>query len=287
VIGVYAGTPLGGALAARLASDGRVVRVARSPEEARALKEPRLVVVDAAPAKLREVARSLGEILDGGHLVVHAVRGLLPDGARASEAIHDETAVRRIGVLAGPLWARELEAARPSAAVVASRHPEVVDEFSVELSTPHLRIYRGRDPLGIELASAITDLIVAGVGVARALGLDETAGAILIVRAIRELGRLIEALGGDPQSASGMAGLGDVLVRTRAESAPFQLGVRVGNGDAQARSELAPAARAVAALARAVKRPAHVFAGLIALVDGEVTPQELVGRLMTIPILDE
>jgi glycerol-3-phosphate dehydrogenase (NAD(P)+) len=288
VIGVVAQTPLGAALGKRLAADGRAVRVATDRDSLPHVVEARLLVLDCPPAGLRDTARALGDFVDGDHLVVHTVRGLLPDGARASEAIHDETPVRRIGVLAGPLWSGDLEAGRPSAGVVASRHPEVVDAFAAELSTPCLRIYRGRDPLGVELASALTDLFVAGVGAAHAVGLTENTVAVMLVRAVRELGRLIHALGGDPQSATGLAGLGDLLVRSRTpDSHAFQLGLRLARGDADARAELAPTAHAVRNLARPVRETAHIFAGLLALVDGKLTASDLIARLMTLPVLDE
>jgi glycerol-3-phosphate dehydrogenase (NAD(P)+) len=287
VIGVVAGTPLGRALAHRLASDGRTVRVARPDEPLRPLAEARLIVVDDAPATLRATARALGDVIDGNHLLVHTVRSLLPDGARASVALHDETPARRIGVLAGPLWARDLEAGRPSAGVVASRHPEVVGELASALSTPSLRIYRGHDPLGVEIASALTDLFVVGVGVAHELGLTDTTIAVMLVRAVRELGRLIHALGGDAESASGLAGLGEMLVRSRTpEAHPFQLGVRLARNDAAARAELQPSVQALRALGD-TRAPAHIFAGIIALVEGKLTAADLLGKLMTVPVLDE
>lgn len=288
MIGVVAGTPLGSALAKRLATDGRVVRCVAAGEPMGALAETRLVIVDAAPAALRDTARALGDVVDGNHLVVHTVRGLCPDGKRATEALHDETPVRRLGVLAGPLWARDLEAGRPSAAVVASRHPEVVDEFAEALSTPLLRVYRGRDPLGVEIASALTDLLIVGVGAAREVGLTESTVAAMLVRAVREVGQLIAALGGDPRSAVGMAGLGDLLVRSHTpEAQAYQLGQRLARNEAAARAELAPPARAVAALTRSVRERPNIFSGLLALVDGTLTASELVTRLMSLPVLDE
>jgi glycerol-3-phosphate dehydrogenase (NAD(P)+) len=287
LVAVVAGTPMGVALAKRLAADGHAAR-AVAPGELRAAADARLVVVDCAPSALRETARALGDVLDGSHLVVHTVRGLLPDGQRASEALHDETPVRRIGVLAGPLWARDLDAGRPSAGVVASRHPEVVDGFSAALSTPSLRIYRGRDPLGVEIASAMVDLFVVGVGAAQEVGLTETTVAVMVVRAVRELGRLIVALGGDAQTAAGLAGLGDFLVRSRSTDAhAFQLGQRLARGDTAARAELAPSAQAIRTISRSARVPAHIFAGLIALIDGKLTAKDLVSQLMALPVLDE
>src|SRR6185312_6537442 len=108
-----------------------------------------------------------------------------PDGAGPIEAIRQETPALRVGVLAGPIAIADLDAGRPTAAVIASRHPEVVDELAAALSTPHLRVYRGRDPIGVELASALDDLIVVGWGLAEGLALGAPARAVMTVRCMR------------------------------------------------------------------------------------------------------
>jgi glycerol-3-phosphate dehydrogenase (NAD(P)+) len=284
VIGIVTGTPLGEALARRLREDGREVTTETSQ-----MSGARLVVVDTTAHELRERARTLP--LDGSQLLCHTVRGLVA-GVGAIDVLKEETPCPRVGVLAGPLSSADLAAGRPTAAVVASRHPEVVEEFAAALSTPRLRVYRGRDPLGAELASTLPDLVALGWGLASALGFGGTTRAVLLVRAVRELGRLIAALGGDPTTASGLAGLGDMLVRGGdTDGAPFKYGAALaGSTRPTPPPEVADTldnARAIRKLAKSRKVAVYIFEGLADLVDGKLAASDLVGRLMTLPVLDD
>ncbi len=291
MLGVVTGTALGQALAKRLSDDGREVVAGSDAAAFKNMARARLIVVDAAPPKLRELARALGEFLDGGQLLAHTVRGLV-QGVGAIEVLRQETPSLRVGVLAGPLSPADLGAGRPTAAVIASRHAEVVDEFAAALSTPKLRVYRGRDPLGVELASTLPDLVALGWGLSAALGFGANTRAVLLVRAVRELGRLTAALGGDPATASGLAGLGDMLVRGGdTESAAFKYGAALaGPTPTAAPPELAATvenARALRTLAREHRVAVHIFEGLADLADGKLAAADLVGRLMTLPVLDD
>lgn len=289
-VGIVAGTALGRALAHRLTEDGRTVHLA-PPDAPAGAARARLIVIDAEPSALRRIARALGDATDGDRLLAHAVRGLT-EGAAPTEVLREETPARRIGVLAGPLTVADLEAGRPTAAVIASRHPEVVDEFSAALSTPRLRVFRGRDPLGVELASGLADVIAVGCGLAAGLELGEPARAVLMTRAVRELGRLIAARGGDPQTATGLAGLGDLLVRAvDPTSETFRYGRALARGESPAPegrlAEVIASARRYRALAARHHTRAHVLDGIALLLEGGVAASDLVKGLMTLPVLDD
>ena len=199
--------------------------------------------------------------------------------------------MRRTGVLAGPLLVPALREGRPTAAVIASRHPEVVEEAAEMLSTPKLRVYRSRDPVGVELSASLAELAVLACGMADALGLGATARGLVVVRAVRELGRLIQAVGGDPMTATGLAGLGDVLVRgSDASSDAYRLGIALAKGSAPEQKTVASleqTAARLSALVRKHKVRAYVFEALASLFRDKVLPSTLVEQLMTIPVLDE
>jgi len=276
VIAIVGAGELGAALAERLRADGREVTT-----DAAQLPSLRLVVLDAPAAGLRETVAAIADKLDGNHLIVHSVRG------EATAVIHEETAVRRIGVLAGPIDAEQLRAGKPTAAVVASRHPEVVDEFSAALSTPRLRVYRSRDPVGVELAREIVDLAVVACGLADALELGDGARAVLVSRAVREMERLIAAAGGERSSASGLGGLGDLLVRAANPRDPaFQLGRDLRSG-AVPPDDLRANAHRLRKFAEKKKVQAHIVRGIAAALEGRMTPADLVGELMNVPVLDD
>jgi glycerol-3-phosphate dehydrogenase (NAD(P)+) len=197
-----------------------------------------------------------------------------------------------VGVLGGPLAPADLLEGRPTAAVIASRHPEVVEEFAAALSTPKLRIYRGRDPIGVELASGLGELLALAWGVASALGFGGPTRAVVLVRAVRELSRLISALGGDPATATGLAGLGDLLVRgADPASDAYRLGAQLASGakpESNGRTaRLSEGARAVRDLARRHAVHLHIFGGLADLLEGKLDAEGLVQRLMALPVLDD
>jgi glycerol-3-phosphate dehydrogenase (NAD(P)+) len=268
--------PLGAAIGERLRADGRSVTC----DPAR-ISQLRLVLLDCAPHSLGDTIAQVADRLDGNHLVVHCVRG------EAWRAIHDGTGVRRIGVLAGPLDAAELRAGRPSAAVVASRHPEVVEEFAAAVSTPRLRIYRSRDPIGVELARELVDLVVVACGLAAALELGEATRALLVTRAVRELERMIAAVGGDPASASGLGGLGDLLVRSANPRDPaFELGRGLTSGAAPP-DDLRATAHHLRTLAEKKRVQAHIIRGVALSLESKLTARDLLAWLMTIPVLDD
>jgi glycerol-3-phosphate dehydrogenase len=232
-VGVIATTPLGEALTEVLRRGGReVVAAHQGAALAQLARACRLVVLDATPVTLRPLLDPLGELLDGGHLVVHTLRGLVA-GQRPAELLEKMTAVRRIGVLGGPLRVAELEAGRPAVAVVAARHPEVVTEGAALLSTPLLRVYRSRDPVSVELAAGVAGVVAFGCGVVDGLGLGLSARLLVVTRGQRELERLLVVLGGDLRGASGVGCLGTLLARA---SDPEDLAYRAGLAEA-ARSD--------------------------------------------------
>jgi glycerol-3-phosphate dehydrogenase len=293
-IGIVNGTEVGEALVARLSTDGRrVLSGVNGAALRRIAGEARLILIDARRDELPAILRELGEYLEPNHLVAHTVHGLGAEGS-AARLIESESPVRRTGVLAGPLLITALRQGTPTAAVIASQHPEVVAEFSEALSTPRLRVYRSRDPIGVELSASIAELAVLGCGMADGLKLGAPARALVVVRAVRELGRLVQALGGDPLSATGLAGLGDVLVRGADDSvSAYRLGIALVTGaepDARALQALEETAARVNTVTRNTGVRAHLFEGLAAYLGSprdKMSPAALVEQLMTIRVLDE
>lgn len=291
VLGIVNGTPVGEALVARLGTDGRkVVSGVDAPSLKRMCAEARLILVDAHRAELLPLLRRLGEYLEPNHLVAHTVHGLGQEG-RVSLLIETESACRRVGVLAGPLLVSALRAGTPTAAVIASHHPEVTEEFASALSTKHLRVYRSRDAEGVELCASLTELAVVACAMVDALALGAPARALVITRAVRELGRLVALLGGDPLTANGLAGLGDLLVRSVDPTTPsYQVGVALAKGGDIDPSTLDSMKRTAARLDQlnpGKKVSAHVFHGVAAALTDGVEPATLIEKLMSIRVLDE
>jgi len=250
----------------------------------RLAREARFIVLAVASSDIRERAREVGEVVDGSHLLVHAIGALAqPDDARCSEVIAELTPALRIGALAGPALPADLAGGQFASMVVASRFQEVVDEARRLLNVPpRLRVYGSHDLVGTELASALSGAYTVALGLGDALSVGPGPRAVLITRAIAEASRLGEALGASYRTFTGLAGLGNVLVRSQGGAAApeYELGKSLVDGinpDIAARVANSEGARAAVAAVRLARRQGvrmPLLEGLAAVLTGAMTPRE-------------
>lgn len=256
-----------------------------------------LLLLSVPSPVVLELARELGDHLDGRHAIVHGVRGLVPRGGGALETIatvlREETPVRRLGALGGPALTEELHAGAPSVLVVASRYPEVIAATQRALDAPSVRVYATDDLLGLEWASALTGLLAVAVGFARGSGIGAGLVSAFMTRGIHECARIAAAAGAEERTFLGLAGFGDLFASIGEESRPeIRLGEALARGEPLEATlarlgqrveavELAPRV-AEFAETRAVKAPiVHAIAyGLLSREPAE----DLVRRLMVEPV---
>ncbi len=226
-----------------------------------------------APARLAE----LGAAIDGGHLVVHAIGALAgPDDERVSVLIERMTPALRIGVLAGPALPRDLGGGQFASMVVASGFDEVVRETRRLLNLPPvLRVYGSRDVIGVELASALAGAYTVALGLADGIKVGAGPRAVAITRAIAEASRLSEQAGGQIRTMSGLAGLGNLLVRAGdADDPDYQLGLAMARDERVTPARFTEGARAALAGVRLATRRGlrlPLLAGLAAVLAGEAS----------------
>ncbi len=235
-------------------------QVQATADPARLAAECRLIVIAVASTDIGERAREVGEVVDGSHLLIHAIGALAaPDDVRCSEVVAAATPALRIGALAGPATADDLARGNFASMVVASRFDEVVAEGRRLLNAPPmLRVYGSKDLVGVELASALSGAYTIALGLADALGVGPGPRAVLITRALAEASRLGASAGADPRTFSGLAGLGNVLVRAGgAPSAEYDQGRRLvdqTDGAGASERDATEGARAAVAGVRLAKR---------------------------------
>jgi len=242
--------------------------------------EARLVVLAVASTDIRARARELGEVIDGSHLVVHAIGALAtPGDERCSDVVAEATPALRIGALAGPALPLDMASGQFASMVVASRFVEVVAEARRLLNAPPvLRVYGSSDLIGVELAAALAGAYTVVLGLADSIGIGPGPRAVLVTRALAEASRLVTAAGGDPRSVSGLAGLGNLLVRSSAGSTArdYGLGQRLAAASAP-QGELTEGARAAVAGARLAARlriRMPLLSGLAGVITGQVSPRD-------------
>lgn len=135
----------------------------------------------------------------------------------------------RIGVLTGPNLAREVAEGQPTASVVAIGDAETADQLQQLFMTGTFRVYTNPDVVGCEIAGALKNVVAIAAGIAAGLGYGDNTKAALITRGLAELARLGVALGGEPLTFSGLAGMGDLVAtctseKSRNRSVGFELG---------------------------------------------------------------
>jgi glycerol-3-phosphate dehydrogenase (NAD(P)+) len=137
----------------------------------------------------------------------------------------------RFAVLSGPSFAAEAARGEPTAVVLASSDSALASELQEEFAALNFRVYTNEDVLGVELAGAMKNVIAIAAGVCQGLGLGSNPLAALITRGLAEMSRLAAALGAQPETLTGLAGLGDlVLTCTGALSRNRQVGIELGKG---------------------------------------------------------
>lgn len=162
---------------------------------------------------MREVANRLGDVVQGDHVVLHAVRGVEPGFALPHAIIRQESCVQRIGVLGGPIYAPELAAGKTIAAVLATRFSEPMALAEGLIAGTPLRLHRSDDLVGVEVAGAIGNVATLAVGMAGELKLGATSRGLILTRALTEAASLAVSCGGQASTLVGLAGVGDMVPR--------------------------------------------------------------------------
>jgi glycerol-3-phosphate dehydrogenase (NAD(P)+) len=191
------------------------------------------VVIVAVPSHFAEqVVGALAPSVPRGAMVVSATKGLEPKrGRRMSQLLGELLPGRSIAVLSGPSFARDVAQGLPAALVIASADAGVARTLQRALAGPSFRLYTNRDVLGVEIAGAIKNVMAIATGLSDGLELGESARAALITRGLAEIVRLGVALGAQPATFSGLAGLGDlVLTCTGSQSRNRALGLEIARG---------------------------------------------------------
>lgn len=208
----------------------------RATGDARAAASDADLVVLVPPSKfLRAVAGSLAGAIGPRALVTVAAKGIEESTLKLmSEVIGEvlpEIGPDRIAFLSGPNFAKEVAAGLPADAVIASKGMSAARAVQPLLHAPLYRVYASGDPIGVEVGGALKNVIAIAAGACDALELGNNARAAIITRGLAEMTRFGVALGADPLTFLGLAGMGDlVLTCTGDLSRNRQLGMEIAKG---------------------------------------------------------
>ena len=193
------------------------------------------VVVSAAPSHaVRPVMQEAAAALARSQpLVISASKGLDPNRLERPSCVLGQVLPEGIpiAVLSGPSFALEVYQRQPTAVVAASPDHAVAQRAQRVFSTNYFRVYSHTDVIGVELGGALKNVIAVAAGILEGLGLGFNTRAALITRGLAEITRLGVALGAQPMTFAGLAGMGDlILTATGALSRNRTLGVALGQG---------------------------------------------------------
>ncbi|RLM05194.1 NAD(P)H-dependent glycerol-3-phosphate dehydrogenase [Gibbsiella quercinecans] len=201
---------------------------------ARALAASRNVLVVVPSHVFGEVLRQLKPLLRPDARVVWATKGLEAETGRllqdvAREALGDAIP---LAVVSGPTFAKELAAGLPTAIALAATDAQFAEDLQQLLHCgKSFRVYSNPDFIGVQLGGAVKNVIAIGAGMSDGIGFGANARTALITRGLAEMSRLGAALGAEPSTFMGMAGLGDlVLTCTDNQSRNRRFGIMLGQG---------------------------------------------------------
>jgi glycerol-3-phosphate dehydrogenase (NAD(P)+) len=207
-------------------------QVTVSNDLAKTLADAGTIVCVVPSGYLRGVLEAAAPHISPRTPVVSATKGFEEATlCRMSQVVQQAIPGSPVAALSGPTFAKEIAAGEPAAVVIASEDIGLAEELQQSFATPALRFYTSRDIAGVEVGAAMKNVIALGAGICRGLGLGSNSVAALVTRGLAESTRLAAAMGGDPRTLSGLAGLGDlVLTATGDLSRNRSVGVELGRG---------------------------------------------------------
>lgn len=197
-----------------------------------ALCDADLVVYAAPSDHLRRVAAAGAQYVRPDAILAVATKGIERRTlALMTSVIEQEVPNRAVVGISGPSFAAEVVAGHPTAIVAASANLDAAIAVQSALSSSTFRVYTNSDVIGVELGGALKNVMAVATGIVEGVGLGYNSRAALITRGLHEMTRLGVALGADPLTFAGLAGVGDlVLTCTGSLSRNRAIGLEIGKG---------------------------------------------------------
>lgn len=203
-----------------------------STDLAAVVRQADVLVMGVPSAGFRETLVELRPHLRPWVPVVSLSKGLeLSTRKRMTEIVEEELPGHPVGVLTGPNLAKEILAGSAAAAVVAFTDLTIAERLQEVFSSSLFRVYTNTDVVGCEIAGALKNVIALAAGMADGLGTGDNTRAAVMTRGLAELTRLGVAMGGEPATFAGLAGMGDLLATCMSpQSRNRYVGEQLGRG---------------------------------------------------------
>lgn len=252
------------------------------------------VVVLAVPSiGLEEQLGAWGDRVPADATLVSLVKGVDVATMRfGSELVADTLgcAPDRVVVVSGPNLARECAQRLPAATVAASPDLARAEMVQASVMAPYFRVYTNPDKVGVEVGGAVKNVIALAAGIAEGMGFGDNTKATVITRGLAEMQRLGVALGGQPLTFSGLAGVGDLVATcTSPKSRNRTVGERLGRGERlddivshmNMVAEGVKSSNAIVELARRNGVEMPIAEAVVSVVHDDVDPRAAIATLMS------
>ena len=197
-----------------------------------AVRDADVVVMGVPSHGFRDVLEEVAPHLRAWVPVVSLSKGLEQGSRkRMTEVINEVVPDHPAGVLTGPNLAKEIMAGYPAASVVAMADERVAEALQQVFTTDVFRVYTNPDIVGCEIAGALKNVMAIAAGMVDGMGFGDNTRAALVTRGLAELTRLGVAMGGDPMTFAGLAGMGDLVATCiSTQSRNHHVGEQLGRG---------------------------------------------------------
>ena len=250
------------------------------------------IVMMAVPSNgFRDVLVEVAKYVSPEVPIVSLTKGLERDTLkRMSEVVADVLPRHCVAVLTGPNLAHEILAGQPAATVVGCSDDEIAKQIQVLLTRPTLRVYTNPDVVGCEIGGVVKNVIAIAAGIVEGMGFGDNSKATLITRGLAEMSRLGIALGANPNTFTGLAGIGDVVATcASAQSRNTAVGVRLGKGESiesitasmKMVAEGVKSSLSVLQLAQRFKVDMPITEQVAAVCEGTISARDSLVRLMS------
>jgi glycerol-3-phosphate dehydrogenase (NAD(P)+) len=251
------------------------------------------IVLLAVPAQtLRETAARARPHIAPHVPVIICAKGIeRATGLFMSDVIAQTLPDNPPAVLSGPSFAEDVARGLPTAVTLAARDAEGAEALAAAFAAPWFRLYHTADIRGVEIGGSVKNVLAIACGIAAGRGLGKSAGAALIARGFAELTRFGRALGADPGTLMGLAGLGDLVLtcgstQSRNYSFGFALGQGVSVEDAQAAAGTVEGAQTCGILVELARRQGvdmPIAQAVESVLTGRVSVEDAITALLARP----
>lgn len=264
-----------------------------------AIKDADIILNVVATSGTRDVCENLKKSdIKPEQILVNASKGIeLPSLMRMSEVIKDVLPEQKLAILSGPTLAKEVLQGKPTAACVASEDMTTAEFVQHALNVPgKFRLYTNNDVIGVELGGSLKNVIAIASGFAHAMNLGDNCAGTLLTRGMAEIVRVSIRLGANPSTLYGLSGMGDLIATCSSPmSRNYTVGSMLGKGkkiddilrELGSVAEGVKTSKAICELAKKLDIDVPVSNAIYEAVYTDITPQELLDKLMNRKLKEE